>query len=406
MGRTAEAWQSPPEIPGEDYISNAIYTDPDLFKEELEAVKKRTWKFACHESEIPNVNDFRRVNHAGVPLIVVRSDDGNIRSFINACSHRAALVVRELSGNARNWTCLFHHWCFDTRGNCLHIPRDEAYDKVGLCKEKLGLRVVRTQTRLGMVFVNLDDGAPPLDDYLGDALENLVPVMGDPERPLEVFHYSKTIVRANWKQWHETNMDPYHEYLHYVNRRVAMKGDGYYDRVWKIYSGAHATLSPMRQRYEAVKGWTSRNTMPMPGMMPDEFRTVKIFPDTNVLVRATVMRIDTSSPISPNETLVEWRGLGVKGESAEDRAMRTQHHNQFWGPFGRNLYEDAYAIECVNEANRGGGGTYSILARHEDMRTQDDGLLRAYYQEWGRLMGRPAHDPKRRLSNSLGASGL
>ena len=55
MGRTAEAWQSPPEIPGEDYISNAIYTDPDLFKEELEAVKKRTWKFACHESEIPNV---------------------------------------------------------------------------------------------------------------------------------------------------------------------------------------------------------------------------------------------------------------------------------------------------------------------------------------------------------------
>ena len=190
-----------------------------------------------------------------MPLIVVRSDDGNIRSFINACSHRAALVVRELSGNARNWTCLFHHWCFDTRGNCIHIPRDEAYDKVGLCKEKLGLRVVRTQTRLGMVFVNLDDGAPPLDDYLGDALENLVPVMGDPERSLEVFHYSKTIVRANWKQWLETNMDPYHEYLHYVNRRVAMKGDGYHDRVWKIYSGAHATLSPMRQRYEAVKGY-------------------------------------------------------------------------------------------------------------------------------------------------------
>jgi hypothetical protein len=60
----------------------------------------------------------------------------------------------------------------------------------------------------------------------------------------------------------------------------------------------------------------------------------------------------------------------------------------------------------VDEANRGGGGAYSILARHEDMRTQDDGLLRAYYQEWGRLMGRPAHDPKRRLSNSLGASGL
>ena len=29
------------------------------------------------------------------------------------------------------------------------------------------------------------------------------------------------------------------------------------------------------------------------------------------------------------------------------------------------------------------------LARHEDMRTQDDGLLRAYYQEWGRAHGPP-----------------
>jgi methanesulfonate monooxygenase large subunit len=404
MGRSVKAWQSPPSIPGENYVSNAIYTDPDLFREEQELVKKRTWKFACHDSEIPSANDFRRVDHAGVPLIVVRGDDGEIRSFVNACSHRAALVVRELSGNARNWRCLFHHWTFNTHGECIHIPRDDAYQRVGLCKEMLGLRAVRTETRLGMVFVNLDDDAPSLDEYLGDALENLVPVMGADGEQLEVFHYSKTVVHANWKQWHETNMDPYHEYLHYVNRRVAMKGDGYHDRIWKIYPGGHATISPMQQRYETMKGWKGRISKPLPGMMPDEFRTVKIFPDTNILVRATVMRIDTSSPISPSETLVEWRGLGIKGESEQDRAMRIQHHNQFWGPFGRNLYEDAHAIECVEEANRRGGGAYSLIARDEDLRTQDDVLLRTYYQQWGRLMGRPAHDPKRRDSNSVAAA--
>ena len=128
--------------------------------------------------------------------------------------------------------------------------------------------------------------------------------------------------------------------------------------------------------------------------MADEFRTVKIFPDTNIIARSTVMRIDTSTPISPGETLVELRGLGIKGESAEDRAMRVKHHNQFWGPFGRNLYEDAHAAECVSEVNIGGGGSYSILARHEGQKTQDDVLLRTYYQEWSRLMGRPAQNPK------------
>jgi methanesulfonate monooxygenase large subunit len=399
MSRTAKAWASPPSIPDEDYVSNLVYTDPELFQEELELVKKRTWKFACHISEIAKPRDFRRVNHAGVPLIVAHGEDGIVRSFINACSHRAALVVRELSGNAPTWTCLFHHWTYNTRGECTSIPRDEAYQSVGLCKEALGLREVRTEVRLGMVFVNLDDNARPLDEYLNGALENLTSVMAAPGEELEVFHYSKTVVRANWKQWHETNMDPYHEYLHYVNRRVAMKGDGYHDRVWKLYPGGHATLPPMRQQYQTVKGWESRNTKPLPGLVPDEFRTVKIFPDTNVLCRSTVMRIDTSTPISPNETLVEWRGLGVKGENAEDRALRVNHHNQFWGPFGRNLYEDAHAIECVTEANRGGGGTFSIMGRHEDLRTQDDALLRSYYQEWGRLMGRPASDPKRRTSN-------
>src|ERR1041384_7076482 len=221
-----------------------------------------------------------------------------------------------------------------------------------------------------------------------------VPRKGKPEQPLEVFSYHKTVVPTNWKNWHETNMDPYHEFLHYINRRVAMRGDGYHERSWKIYPGGHATLSPMRQKYEHIKGWRPRDNKPMPGIMADEFRTVKIFPDTNIIARSTVMRIDTSTPISPGETLVELRGLGIKGESAEDRAMRVKHHNQFWGPFGRNLYEDAHAAECVSEVNIGGGGSYSILARHEGQKTQDDVLLRTYYQEWSRLMGRPAQNPK------------
>lgn len=396
MSRTAKQWESPPCLPTTDFVSNIVYTDPSIFRDELELIKKRTWKFACHVSEIPHADDYRRVNHAGIPLVVARGEDGTVRSFINACSHRAAIVVQDLSGTSRNWSCLFHHWTYNNKGKCIAIPRDDAYVSGGLCKEALGLREVRSSVRLGMVFVNLDDEAPALDDYLGAALENLVPVMGDPERKLEVFHYSKTIVRANWKQWHETNMDPYHEYLHYVNRRVAMRGDGYYDRIWKLYPGAHATLPPMSQRYENVKGWTKRDANPLPGLAPDEFRTVKIFPDTNVLCRTTTMRIDTTTPISPGETLVEWRGLGIKGESAEDRAMRVAHHNQFWGPFGRNLYEDAHAIECVEEANRHGGGTYSIMARRENLATQDDALLRSYYSEWGRLMGYPAHDPHRK----------
>ena len=118
-----------------------------------------------------------------------------------------------------------------------------------------------------------------------------------------------------------------------------------------------------------------------------------LFPDTTFLIRTTTMRVDTSSPLSPNLTLVEQRGFGVKGESAADRAMRRNHHNQYWGPFGRNLSEDAIAVETLDAAIRGGGGTWGLFARHEDERALDDVMVREYYKEWSRYMDRPAHLP-------------
>ena len=391
MAKTEREWGTPPPISTKDYVSTLVYTDQSLFDEELEKVKKSTWKFVCHESEIPERNDYRCVNHAGVPLIVTRSDDGEIRTFINACSHRSALVLRQPSGNAKQWICLFHRWAFNSKGDCIAIPREGAYEESGICKENRGLREVRTGVRLGMVFVNLSDDAPSLDDYVGDALENVADVMGTVE--LEVFHYHQTVLNVNWKQWHETNMETYHEYLHFVNRNVAMKSKGYGERTWRLYPNGHGTLNPMQQTYSNIKGWKQRNDQPLPGMQPNEFRTVKIFPDTNILARATVIRIDTSTPISPNQTLVEWRGIGIKGESEQDRIMRRNHHNQVWGPLGRNLYEDAYAVECVEEANRSGEAPYGVIARHEDMKTQDDVLMRTFYAEWSKRMGRAAHDP-------------
>ena len=73
--------------------------------------------------------------------------------------------------------------------------------------------------------------------------------------------------------------------------------------------------------------------------------------------------------------------------------MRRNHHNQIWGPLGRNLYEDAHAAEAVATVNRHGAARHGIIARHEDLKSQDDVLMRTFYQEWSRRMGRPAHDP-------------
>src|SRR3712207_7658332 len=75
---------------------------------------------ACHESELPEPNDYRPYHHpAGVNLIVVRGEDDRVRSFFNVCPHRGNTILYSPSGNAKRMTCIFHAWSFDAQGNCV-----------------------------------------------------------------------------------------------------------------------------------------------------------------------------------------------------------------------------------------------------------------------------------------------
>ncbi|MBM3510610.1 MAG: hypothetical protein FJX61_10830 [Alphaproteobacteria bacterium] len=54
------------------------------------------------------------------------------------------------------------------------------------------------------------------------------------------------------------------------------------------------------------------------------------------------------------------------------------------------------AAGLVEPANRHGAARHALIARHEDLRAQDDEMLRAYYDTWGRYMSRSAADLSRR----------
>ncbi|WP_151446118.1 aromatic ring-hydroxylating oxygenase subunit alpha [Lacisediminimonas profundi] len=391
MSRTAIQWTTPPGLPDDHYVSAEVYTDPLLFQEERSKIFARTWKFVCHESEVAAPGDFRAIEHVGIPIVVVRGKDGIVRSFINACSHRGALLVTEPIGNVKSFTCFFHLWSYDTKGRCTSMTREEGYSQCGLTKDDVGLRQVKTAEKLGMIFINLDDAAEDFDSHVGDAMDDLLEPMGT--KPLEVFHFHRVRLTANWKQWHETNMELYHEWGHVVNRTTSVAVDGYHNRMWSIHENGHGSLEPLNVQYKNYKGWESRDNLVLPGLQPGEFRVVDVFPNTTVIVRATTIRIDTSIPIAPGITLLEQRGLGIKGESAEDRDERQKHHNQFWGPFGRNLAEDVLFVDAVERTNRNGASQYGIFARHEGLKSQDDEIVRAYYRTWSRYMGRKANDP-------------
>src|SRR5690606_5553017 len=155
VSRTGKEWERAPSVPQDHYVDQRIYSDQALFDLEVERVRRKSWKFAAHDSELPEPFDFRVVEHAGYSSILRRGAADDIRGFVNLCSHRGAPIVREPSGNAREWTCYFHQWMYDAAdGACTAMPKAEGYAS-GPERGALGLREVRVAVRCGLIFINL-----------------------------------------------------------------------------------------------------------------------------------------------------------------------------------------------------------------------------------------------------------
>ena len=62
------------------------------------------------------------------PIFIARNKEGELNAFINACSHRGAMLCRFKSGNKATYTCPFHGWTFNNSGKLLRsrTPRKPA----------------------------------------------------------------------------------------------------------------------------------------------------------------------------------------------------------------------------------------------------------------------------------------
>lgn len=382
-----------PDLPETHYLDNRIFTDDAIFAAEQQRIFSKVWQFACHESEVASVGDFRCVRIADKSIIVVRGEDGEVRCFHNVCRHRSAEVVREESGTAKRFTCFYHHWTYELTGELRAVAKPAGYEAAKLNKTQLGLLPVHSASIAGLIFISLDENPMSLTEFLGDIVTGFLEPMSTV--PLEVFHFHKAVLRTNWKLWQDNNSERYHAMLHVANRKTMPWVLGATSPM-KLRLGSHGHSGYWADGGDAPveydKGdFTQGDEGTLPGMRDNEMRVINLFPDLMINIRSNVVRLDRMVPLCAGRTLVEWRGLGVQGDDASLRAIRVRQHNLFWGPTGRNLPEDMLAVESQTRAMQSDEVRYSIIAREEDLNPTDDANIRAYYQEWGRHMGvRPA----------------
>ena len=168
------------------------------------------------------------------------------------------------------------------------------------------------------------------------------------------------------------------------------------------YPNGHASVGSMTIKYDAYEGGKERG-VGWPGLAPGGWILIDIFPAMTYNLRTSVLRMDTSIPLGPNKLLIEFRGLGLKSDTPEQRAERVRDHNTIWGPFGRNLHEDLLAVHGQGRAMRPGSEADWVLhGREENMTIHDEGGMRHFYAEWSRRMERKAYEPYARPANGGG----
>ena len=169
---------------------------------------------------------------------------------------------------------------------------------------------MRTEIKFGLVFINLDDAAAPLERFLDGAMDSFKRVLD--EVPLEVFHYNRAELNSNWKAWHETNMDLYHENMHVVLRKTQINAMPMEDRRLVVFKNGHGASAGLKAKYDGYAGFADRgdDVSPLPGMSGDDFQFVDLFPSTTIVARGSVIRIDTATPLSPGRIAIGDAGPG------------------------------------------------------------------------------------------------
>ena len=86
------------------------YTDSSRFERECRALFRDYPQFVGPSCLLPNPGDYFAFDDTGVPILVVRQDSGELRAFVNICSHRGAPLNECEQGQARKgrlFTCPF-----------------------------------------------------------------------------------------------------------------------------------------------------------------------------------------------------------------------------------------------------------------------------------------------------------
>lgn len=402
-------------------VNRSALRSPEVFELERERIFGTSWLYVGHESELGEAGDYSVRTVGGREVIFCRSEDGQIRVWLNTCPHRGTTLCRDTGGNTKFFRCFYHAWSFSTAGDLVSLPGKEAYPPDDAFRERLGLRPApRLGVRAGFVFISYAIDGPDLDEHLAGAGDHLDLVADHSPAGMEVLPGTQRYgVKGNWKLAVENAMDGYHFTPTHITFVDYLKSSGFVTSdeggIVENLGGGHSVMVQSghsgrvgldweprfgdgeRERIASVRAeLVDRLGVERASRIADHSRILYVFPNLLVFdIEALSIRV--LEPTSPGTTDVTAWHLAPRNEPDEARALRLRTLVSFIGPGGLATPDDIEAYEAIqrgvrstaddprhgvdwNDISRGMAGE---LAGRPN-RSIDEASIRGFWREWDR----------------------
>ena len=340
-------------LPNEAYVSHAF---ADW---EQDVLLARSWACIGTGRRVPEAGDARPIEFAGLPLLMLRDNDGAVRVFHNVCSHRGMILVDAPQRTRGTIRCPYHSWTYDLDGSLRATPMiggTDSHTCPSFERAQHGLKPVRTATWFDAVFVNLSGDAAPFETFIAPVAERWK------DFDAATLHHeardSSYIldVACNWKLAVENFCEAYHLPWIHPNLNSYSRLEDHYQITEEEdgYAGQGSTA----YRPQLVENGDAFPAMPgLPERWRGTAEYVALFPTALFGIHADHFYTVTLEPKGPGRT-IEHMDIYYFADEALDEAhteQRRANARQWQGIFE----EDRFVVEGMQRgraspAYRGG----------------------------------------------------
>ena len=347
-------------------LPNECYLDNDYLEFEKEKIFKNNWTMIGVASSVPNPGDAKPFNLLGVPILIVRNKENEVKVFHNVCSHRGFKLIDEECKLKNVIRCPYHSWSYDFNGKLTvtpHIGGLGKHEVEGFDKNNSNLKEIKSNIWMDLIFININSNAKPFEDFIKPLEDRWSKFISKKDQKL-IRHstdngYFNMTVNSNWKFAIENYCESYHlPWIHPELNKVSNISDHYHIEDENLNFSGQGSNKYSQQfdgniKFKCFPNW--------PTELSEKSEYVSLYPNVMLGIHIDHFYAFWLEPISNNQTKEHFELYYVGDESASSDEFKDirEKNFAFWQEV---MNEDVTAIEGMQNGRNSpayNGGNFS-----------------------------------------------